>query len=173
MASDRSWAFANVTIDFVDSPQEPSMWKIETSYNVFLRRLSGYAPEVALDQKGNSSINPMYAYGWKIRQGELVYCEAAFMDTYKVYCHPGQEAEVLSLLAPDALIAILDNMTGTDVYIVGSYLFCIMPSFYVSHHKIKQIYENTQSIVHELNTNLPRAQRKGRLSESQRAELLS
>lgn len=158
MANDQSWAFANVTIDFVDSGEEPSYWKAETSYNVFVRRLASSAPEIALDHRYSSSINPMYAYSWKIRNGELIYCEAAFMDEFKTYCHPGQEAEVLSLLAPDALLSVLDNMTGTDMYIVDEYFFCIMPNFHVSQSKIQRIFESSATIVRELNTNLPRTQ---------------
>lgn len=159
IAEDRSWAFANITIDFADSGETPSMWKAETSYSVFFRRLDGAAPEIALDRRDASSINPMYTYGWKIKSGELVYCEAAFMDEFKTYCHPGQEAEALSLLAPDALLAVLDNMTGTDMYIVDRYLFCIMPSSRVSRAKIQRIFESSAIITREINTNLPRVRR--------------
>lgn len=156
VASDNEWMYARVTIDFVDNSKEPSYWKVETSYQLFVRRLVRTAPEIALDQRGNSSVNPLYAYGWKIAHGELVYCEAEFMDKYRMYCRPGEEVSGLSLLAPDALVMILNHMPGTDMYIVGEYLCCIMPNRYTSAFMMKRIFEKTAVIVRELNTNLSR-----------------
>ncbi|HEX8390388.1 MAG TPA: hypothetical protein VF597_03135 [Candidatus Saccharimonadales bacterium] len=158
VAPNKQWFYAELVVDFIESPhRDPSYWKVETSYRVFARRLAKPAPEIALDNRRHGSVNPLYAYGWKIKNGELVYCEAAFMDRFKLYCHPGSEAEVLSLLAPDALVTILDNMTGTDMYIVGDHLYCIMPNRYVSNKRIEQVFSQTEAIVRELDTNLPRA----------------
>lgn len=157
-APDDTWVAAYVLSDIADIPLDGKLeyFKAEATAFVFARKLKSSGPEVSFVNKAYRRRSFLYMPAWKVSQGELTYCEAAFMDTFDMYARREEQIDALALAAPDLLESINACADVSDIYFLDNYVYFILPVWRANERNVAIIFETSKQLVAEANTNLPR-----------------
>lgn len=159
-APNDDWIAAYVASDIVDSPNDGQLevFKAEATAFVFARKLKGACPEVSFVNRLYRRRSFLYVPAWKISRGELTYCEGVFTDKFDVYTRPDEQIDALAFAAPDLLEDIVECADASDIYFLGEYVYFLMPVWKANERNVAKIFETSQLLVEEANSNLSSTQ---------------
>lgn len=123
--------------------------------SIFACPLDFYTPQIAI-RNGSRKKFLVSHVQTRIRNQELVWCEAGFDKNHDIYNEPGMQVDTLSILSPEVLDVLQHAPKNADILLKRNILYYYIPGSHAPEKILPALLEHKQRALAELNDNLYR-----------------
>ncbi len=122
---------------------------------LFARQLDELTPHIAIRNVHNRSFVSRIVQD-KVKNSELIWCEAAFDVHHNIYNEPDSQVDTLSILSPEVLQRLLSPPGNADIILKRNQLYYILPGNKPAEKILAELLVHSENVAKELNENLHR-----------------
>lgn len=125
------------------------------THSMFVRQLNEFTPFIVIRNANNKSLLSRKLQT-KIKNKEIVWCEAAFDKDQNIYNEPNSHIDTLSILSPEVLEVLKDSPANADIILKKNQLYYILQGNRSAETTVPELLAHSNNVVRELEENLSR-----------------